>query len=189
MRKIGSDINVPTYKWKEALKFLNEKLKGRKLSTKLYLIGGGALILGYHLNRQTGDLDCILKKGNRKILNFLVDQLSEDLNLPEDWLNFDFEIYNDSLKLKNEWFQPFLTMDFLEIRIPNLKLCLALKCSDARMTGFREKDFKDIAFYIQKLQIKNLDIFYDTIESFNLLDTLSDSESFKLEKFCNSCFK
>ena len=178
---------VSAIRLREALEFLNQKLEKHKSTTKMYLVGSGALILGYGLDRLTGDLDCILKKGNRRLVQTIVEQLSEDLNLPEDWLNFQFEIFNDT-DLKSSWFQPLLNLSYLEIQIPNLKLAMTLKCSDARETGFREKDLKDIAFCVQKLEIHNLDQFYDVTDQFEILNTLTDFESYKLEHFLKSRF-
>lgn len=189
MKKICSEISVPTSKLKDALKFLNIKLSGFKSPTKLWLVGSGALILGYGLSRQTGDLDCILRRGNRRILYGQIETVSSDLELPEDWLNFEFEYFNDNLEFKADWFHDFLKMPFLEIAIPKLELCLALKCSDARDSGFREKDLIDISFCVTKLGIKSLDDFYNTIEPYDLLNTLTDEESLILEKFIKSRVK
>lgn len=157
--------------------------------TKLWIVGGAAFVLGYNAPRKTGDLDCILRKGKRSKLIDLAKNVAIKKHLDEEWLNFEFEQFNDIDTINPADFQKTLTFGNLTLGIASLELLLALKCADARDDGFRNRDYQDLEFCITNLRLTSLDEVYDITDTKDLLNTLTDDESFQLEKFLKEVFK
>lgn len=166
--------------FRKALEQLGKQLQ---VPTRVWVVGGAALVLGYGLKRDTHDIDCILRKGKRSLLVNLATRVAKEQKLPEDWINFEFEKFNDIDVIDPQDFSKTESFGELVLAYASLELLLALKCTDARGSGFREEDFKDIAFCIKNLGLKTMDDVYEVVESKNLLDTTTDEEAFQLEKF------
>jgi hypothetical protein len=166
--------------FRRALQQLGSELEKRKAPSKVWVVGSGALVLGHGLKRIPGDIDCILKKGKHSLIQELVAAIGTE---DPEWLNFEFEKFNDSNDISSLDFSKTESFGALSVCYASLELVLAQKCSDARGSGFRDKDFQDIEFCVKNLGLTTLDEVYEIVESKDLLDTTTDEEAFQLEKF------
>jgi hypothetical protein len=169
----------------EALKRLNEKLVQYKASSKLWMIGGGCMMLHFDARESSGDLDVIPRKGDFPALLQLAEQVAAEMTkegkaLPIDWLNGDFA---PQLKTLNVGAQDFVSdpkyhWSNLEIQFARPELMLALKCFSFRSTGF---DKSDLRFLFNAVPVRDLDHLYDILEHYGDIDMLQDGDDAEIE--------
>jgi hypothetical protein len=87
-------MNLSEKLMREALKSLSSKINK---PVQLIIGGGGAMILAHHLALATTDIDGIPKGIELGDLDQLVKEVSQELNIPKDWLNPYFSTFTHVL--------------------------------------------------------------------------------------------
>lgn len=65
------------------------KLNGKSTPAELYLVGGASILLNYNFREMTSDVDAIIRASSA--MKDAIRQVSDEHNLPIDWLNTDFK--------------------------------------------------------------------------------------------------
>lgn len=65
------------------------KLNGKNTPAELYLVGGASILLNYNFREMTSDIDAIIRASSA--MKDAIRQVSDEHNLPIDWLNTDFK--------------------------------------------------------------------------------------------------
>lgn len=68
------------------------KLNGKQTPAELYLVGGASIMLNYSFRDMTYDIDAIIRASSA--MKDAIRDVSNEKNLPIDWLNTDFKIQN-----------------------------------------------------------------------------------------------
>ncbi|MCL2810185.1 MAG: DUF6036 family nucleotidyltransferase, partial [Treponema sp.] len=84
--KITKD-NIDFYLKEFAKEF--KKLNGSKMPAEIVLIGGASVLVNYNFRNSTGDIDAIIKSSS--VVKEAIQIIKDRYNLPNDWLNTDFE--------------------------------------------------------------------------------------------------
>jgi len=66
-----------------------KKLNGSKMPAEIILIGGASVLVNYSFRKSTGDIDAIIKSSS--VIKEAIQIVKDKYNLPNDWLNTDFE--------------------------------------------------------------------------------------------------
>lgn len=151
-RIIRSSTNVMYYSdILTNLKHLDEKLRENEMFGEIDIYGGAVMCLGLNARESTHDIDAVFspKVDMRK----LIDQVAEENNLPQDWLNDGIKGFISS---KGEFYR------FGEDLFTNLTVfmttpeyLLAMKCLSCRLG--ESSDAEDIRFLIDYLNLKDVD--------------------------------
>lgn len=82
-------LKIKLENFEEALNLLNDKLKENNLSITIRAVGGFAMLKNELRNDgYTMDIDTATKKYSEKVIQ-LIQDVSEELDIDEDWLNND----------------------------------------------------------------------------------------------------
>ena len=169
----------------EALDRLNVKLVAAKLSVKLWMIGGGCMMLHLDTRESSGDLDVVPRKGDFPTLVRLAEEVAKEMQgddkpIPADWLNGDFTDQLHTLKVNEADFEPDPRFHWSQMVILFAKpqLMLALKCFSLRPTGF---DKADILALLKIVPLKNIDALYDLLDHYGDIEFLADEDMIIIE--------
>lgn len=148
-------------KKKEILKAfarLNEVCRENNIKGEIGVVGGAAMVLAYGADRATKDVDAVFEPSSA--LRRAAQQISTELQLPEDWLNDAVKGFMpENQPIKN----PMLQLDSLLVWVPEPTYMLAMKAISAR---FDSKDSHDIVTLCKILKIKNQDQVFEIIEKY-----------------------
>ena len=143
----------------EALERLGELAKQQGNQIELLLVGGAAMVLMYNARPSTRDVDAlILSPREARITRELAKQVSQEQNLPEDWLNDGAKGYLVGLSQGPVIF----SAPGIVVKSPAVTQLLAMKLSawrddvdieDARrllqeLTGKQEKVWEQVEPYL-----------------------------------------
>ena len=169
----------------EALDRLNVKLHAAKMTVKLWMIGGGCMMLHLDTRESSGDLDVVPRKGDFPTLVRLAEEVAKDMQgddkpIPADWLNGDFTDQLRTLHVKEADFEadPRFNWTQMQILFAKPQLMLALKCFSMRPTGF---DRQDILALFKIVPLKNIDALYDLLDHYGDIEFLADEDMLILE--------
>ena len=73
-----------------------KKLNGSKMPAEIILVGGAAVLANYEFRKSTGDIDAVIKSSS--VVKEAINIIADKYNLPNDWLNTDFEKTNSYSK-------------------------------------------------------------------------------------------
>ena len=74
--------------FKELANALKKKLKGKKFSYELIIVGGASILLNYSFRMSTIDIDCL--DMNDALMNETINAVASKYDLPNGWINTDF---------------------------------------------------------------------------------------------------
>ena len=74
--------------FKELANALKKKLKGKKFSYELIIVGGASILLNYSFRMSTIDIDCL--DMNDALMNETINAVVSKYDLPNGWINTDF---------------------------------------------------------------------------------------------------
>ena len=74
--------------FKELANTLKKKLKGKKFSYELIIVGGASILLNYSFRMSTIDIDCL--DMNDALMNETINAVASKYDLPNGWINTDF---------------------------------------------------------------------------------------------------
>ncbi len=90
---------------KNALNRLNELLRERGVTIELTVVGGAISVLLFENRFSTKDVDAIYPVGKEKLMTKLIKAVSDELNLPDDWMNSSVEFFGVQTKSKTVVFK------------------------------------------------------------------------------------
>ena len=130
------------------------------------IIGGGtAMLCAYDSPLQTFDVDVILKHITMKEIEKAVWRISEDMNLPKDWLNSWYTSFTHTLPMS---FSKRLQLIFkgkkIKAYVLGLEDLLIMKCcahrakdiGHARILIRKKVDYEFVLNHLEKLLKKNI---------------------------------
>jgi hypothetical protein len=141
----------------KCLSKLGKALAKKGLTGEILLTGGASMCLVHSARDMTKDVDALYEP--KAEINEIVRQISEEEDLPADWLN-------DSVKgFMTEGAPSERVMDIegLVISTVPAEYLLTMKLMSAR---YGEKDADDIAFLMKKLNITTSEQAYDIITKY-----------------------
>ena len=130
---------------------LGARLHARGIEGELYLVGGGAMLLGYNRNTETKDLDAIYAP--TEIIDQIADQMAaerSDYALLPGWLNSQVFPLLPRIKDSRAW--QALDVPGLTVQIASSELLLAMKARASRSI----RDFDDLAVLADVLKITDI---------------------------------
>ena len=74
--------------FKDIGKELKKKLKNKKFSYELIIVGGASILLNYSFRMSTIDIDCL--DVNDALMNEIINEITNKYQLPNGWINTDF---------------------------------------------------------------------------------------------------
>lgn len=148
-----------------ALEALAAELARRKVTAKLYLVGGAVMVLAFHARSSTNDIDADVYPPD-KVLD-AADVVGHQLGLPNGWLNNNAKIF---LPLVGtiRW-APVLHLGSLEVVAADELTMLALKLRASR----GRRDEGDIRFLVERLALTSEDEIVAVYEEYFPEDPLS----------------
>ena len=127
--------------FKELAKELKKKLKGKKFSYELIVVGGASVLLNYSFRMSTVDIDCL--DLNDALMNEIVNEVTNKYQLPNDWINTDFiktSSYTPKLVQYSTFYKSF-SNNTLIVRTIKDEYLIAMKMVAARKY---KHDYSDI---------------------------------------------
>lgn len=137
----------------KCLEKLNEKLKTKNIYGEISLVGGAVMCLCYKSREVTKDIDAIYEP--KMLINECVEEISGELDLPENWLN-------DSVKgflSERANFREYLKLSNLTVNVAEPEYMLAMKCLSSRVDN--KNEIEDIKYLIKFLDLKT----YEEVEN------------------------
>jgi hypothetical protein len=119
-----------------ALTVLGERLAARGLAGDMYLVGGAAMVLAYHAERFTRDIDAVFAP--TQVIYQVAADMVEDLGLPRGWLNDAAKSYVPGADPRA---LPVLDVPGIRVTAASAEHLLGMKLLAARP----EQDREDIA--------------------------------------------
>lgn len=155
------------------LEQLGEALAAQGLQGEILLTGGASMCLVHSARDSTKDIDALYEP--KDIINRIANKIAEQENLSAGWLN-------DSVKGfvgQNVPTEEFIVFKGLRVYSVSTEYLLAMKLMSAR---FGEKDFDDIFFLLNKLEITETNQAYDIVLRFFAKDRILPKTGYIIEE-------
>jgi len=144
----------------ELLTELGTRLFDRGIEGELYLVGGGAMLLGYNRNTVTKDRDAIYTP--TEIIDQIADQMAEersDYALMPGWLKSQVLPLLPRMKDSRAW--QALLVPGLSVQIASPEHLLAMKARASRSI----RDFDDVGVLADVLKINDIKQVWEICEN------------------------
>jgi hypothetical protein len=139
------------------LRRLGEELAAEGLRGELLLTGGAAMCLVHSARDATKDIDALYEPKN--IIDRFAAKIAGLEDLPADWLNDGVKSFIGP----NATTEEYLTLEGLRVHTVSAEYLLAMKLMSAR---YGEKDYDDIRFLLNKLEISTAEEAYGVVQKF-----------------------
>ncbi len=152
----------------ELLTELGVRLLDRGIEGELYLVGGGAMLLGYNRNTVTKDLDAIYAP--TEIIDQIANQMAKErpgYALLPGWLNSQVLPLLPRMKDSRAW--QALDVPGLSVQIASPEHLLAMKARASRSI----RDFDDVAVLADVLKITHIKQVWEICENVWGFDVLT----------------
>jgi hypothetical protein len=162
-----------------ALVRLDEILGEAGVCGEICIFGGAAMVLAFDARPSTRDVDAIFEP-KTKVAD-AARRVSEELDLPADWLNDGVKGFVSST--------PELTVEDMPV-LPNLRILrptgrylLAMKCLASRVPGYDTRgDLGDVVRLCRSLGLRSADEIFRIIEDFYPRDLIPARTQFFVEE-------
>jgi hypothetical protein len=136
-----------------ALTSLSEELGKRGVTGELCLFGGTVMLLAFTARLSTKDVDAVFQP--TPLIRDLARRISEEQQLPADWLNDGVKGYVSARHETTAGNLP--QFPHLRLTMPVPEYLLAMKCMAARLGGTtgEPSDVPDIRFLISHLRLRS----------------------------------
>ena len=151
---------------------LKKKLKGRKFSYEIIVVGGASILLNYSFRMSTIDIDCI--DVNDALMNEVISEIGDKYSLPIGWINTDFlktESYSPKLIQYSQFYKSYFN-DTLIVRTIKDEYLIAMKVVAARKY---KNDYSDIFGIVKENKNLTLEIVLDAVKHLYGEDIIIDS--------------
>lgn len=152
---------------------LDQELKERKTKGEILIYGGAVMVLAFDARPVTKDVDAIFVP--KIVMRDAIKKVAENNGISEDWLNDGVGGFQSSVGDK----KLFLNLPNLAIYIPTTEYLLAMKVLSSRVDT---KDRTDIAFLIEKLQIKTVEEIFNLVEKYYPRNRIEPRTKFFIEE-------
>ena len=135
-------------------KELKKKLKGKRFSYELIIVGGASILLNYSFREATIDIDCV--DINDALMNEIINEVGDKYSLPPGWINTDFlktDSYSPKLIQYSSFYKSYLN-NTLVVRTIKDEYLIAMKIVSARQY---KNDYSDIYGIIKENKDLSLD--------------------------------
>jgi hypothetical protein len=132
-----------------ALRELAEKLDGRGVVARIYLVGGAAMVLAYESRFSTDDVDAPGYPTD-DVLE-VAAEVAEHRGLRPDWLDDSVKVYLP-IASEPEW-RPVFKVGSVEVVVADERTLLAMKMRASR----GRRDEADIKFLLNECHITSID--------------------------------
>jgi hypothetical protein len=129
-----------------ALRAVSDKLAGKGISGRIFIVGGAAMVLAFSSRFSTADVDADFAPADD--VRDAAKTVGAELGLPEDWLNDSVTIYLPSFK-EPDW-RPTLKFENLEVSTADARSLLAMKMRASRGS----RDIGDIRLLLVQCGIR-----------------------------------
>ncbi len=121
--------NLDTYL--KALAKLFRKQNGKRATAEIILVGGAAVLVNYGFRDMTADIDAIIHASAS--IKDAINQIGDEYNLPNGWLNTDLmhtASYSEKLNEFSVYYKTFYGI--LQVRSISAEYLIAMKCKSGR---------------------------------------------------------
>jgi hypothetical protein len=156
------------------LRRLGQLLREQNAEGEILLTGGAAMCLAHAARDMTKDVDALYEP--KDMINQLATRIAAERDLPGDWLN-------DSVKgfvVSGAPAEDFMSLDGLKVTVVSPEYLLAMKLMSAR---FGEKDYDDIRFLLEKLNITTMEKASEILLSFYPVERILPKTRYLLEEY------
>jgi len=159
------------------LKLLGEELHIRGMHGEILLTGGASMCLVHEARDMTKDIDALYEP--KTIINKIVSDIAEQYDLPVDWLNDGVKGFVGD----NADVEDYIALEGLRVQTVSTEYLLAMKLMSAR---YGEKDYDDIRFLFNKLNVDSIDTAYDIIQKYYALNRILPKTRYIIEEIIES---
>jgi len=154
------------------LRQLGEELEALGMFGEILLTGGAAMCLVHDARDMTKDIDALYEP--KPIINKIVAKIAKRNDLPPDWLNDGVKIF----LTPNAPREDFIALKGLRIQTVSTEYLLAMKLMSSR---YGEKDYDDIRFLFNKLEIKTYEQASEILASYYDISTVPARTKYVIE--------
>lgn len=140
----------------EALSALGQELTREGVRGEVFVVGGAAMALAYSTRRVTKDIDAVFEP--KAVIYEAAAKVSEDLGLPEDWLNDAAKAFMPGSDPER---RPVPEIEGIEVSTASPRYLLAMKLLAMR---FGEDD-EDIETLIDECGLRSADEAIDLLSA------------------------
>ena len=139
------------------LRQLGEALTDHGLKGEMLLTGGAAMCLVHSARDATKDIDALYEP--KDVINHIASKIAEREGLPDNWLNDGVKGFIEP----NASVEEFVAFEGLRVQTVSAEYLLAMKLMSAR---YGEKDYDDIRFLLNRLEINHADQAYALLQTY-----------------------
>lgn len=160
-------------KIRELFELLNAGLSKRDAQAEVGIVGGAVMCLVFHARKATRDVDAIFEPAS--VVREIVVRISEEENLPKDWLNDAAKGFIQGQFKKQE----VINLSHLRVWAPEARYMLAMKCISARWDS---SDRDDVLFLIGYLKLKSAQAVFKIIQYYYPKNRIPPKTQFLIEE-------
>ncbi len=150
--------NLKTY-LKELAK-LFRKQNGKGATAEIVLVGGAAILVNYSFRDMTTDIDAVIHASSS--MKDAINQIGDQYNLPNGWLNADFVRTTSYTSKLDEFSKHYKTFSgVLQVRSISAEYLIAMKLKSGRKY---KNDLSDIVGILAEHEKRGQPITWDSID-------------------------
>lgn len=150
--------NLETY-LKELAK-LFRKQNGKGATAEIVLVGGAAILVNYGFRDMTTDIDAVIHASSS--MKDAINQIGDQYNLPNGWLNADFVRTTSYTSKLDEFSKHYKTFSgVLQVRSISAEYLIAMKLKSGRKY---KNDLSDIVGILAEHEKRGQPITWDSID-------------------------
>lgn len=139
---------------------LFRKQNGKSATAEMILVGGAAILVNYSFRDMTRDIDAVIHASSS--MKDAINQIGDQYNLPNGWLNADFTRTTSYTSKLNEFSQYYKTFSgVLQVRSISAEYLIAMKLKSGRKY---KNDLSDIVGILAEHQKRGEPITWDRVD-------------------------
>lgn len=139
---------------------LFRKQNGKSATAEMILVGGAAILANYSFRDMTRDIDAVIHASSS--MKDAINQIGDQYNLPNGWLNADFTRTTSYTSKLNQFSQYYKTFSgVLQVRSISAEYLIAMKLKSGRKY---KNDLSDIVGILAEHQKRGEPITWDRVD-------------------------
>lgn len=139
---------------------LFRKQNGKSATAEMILVGGAAILANYSFRDMTRDIDAVINASSS--MKDAINQIGDQYNLPNGWLNADFTRTTSYTSKLNQFSQYYKTFSgVLQVRSISAEYLIAMKLKSGRKY---KNDLSDIVGILAEHQKRGEPITWDRVD-------------------------